>query len=455
MPKAGLPMDKTVKNESADGFIEVTGGTLIALSRDGKPAGEPLVIGTEPRIVGRGAHCHLVIRDPAVSTSHCELVATNRGVLVKDLATTNGTYVNQVRLERAGFLIANARLRCGETWLDFRIAAPEQVPVSTADRFGRLVGRSAAMRRIYAKLASIAPHDLSVLVLGETGTGKELVAKSIHEASRRRGGPLIVVDCTTIPASLAESRLFGHEKGAFTGAVARQTSPFVDARGGTIFFDELGELPADVQPKLLRALEAREIQMLGSSRLLPIDVRVVAATRRNMHAEMNAKRFREDLYYRFAQVIIEIPPLRERPEDITDLVANFLSDFGDPGAITRIEPPTMERLQRYDWPGNVRELRNVLAVAHAQSEGGPIEVAELLSTHSAGGTRIQMTDRLAAAQTFEVAKRGVLDVFEREYFTNLSREAGGNISEMARRSGQSRPTVKTYLDRYGLRATSE
>ena len=448
-------MDTTIKSTSADGFMEVTGGTLVVISADGKPAGPPVTIGPEPCIVGRGAHCNVSVRDPAMSTSHCELMATNKGVLVKDLATTNGTYVNQVRLEPAVYLIANARLRCGQTWLEFRISAPGQVPLSTSGTFGRLVGRSAAMRRIYAKLSSIAPHDLSVLITGETGTGKELVAQAIHDASRRRNEPFVVVDCTTIPAALAESKLFGHEKGAFTGAVARQTSPFVDANGGTIFFDELGELPGDVQPKLLRALEARQIQTLGSTRFQSIDVRVVAATRRNMHAEMNTKRFREDLYFRFAQVVIDVPPLRERPEDIPDLVARFLGDFGDPGALARIDAPTMERLQRYDWPGNVRELRNVILVAHAQSAGGPIDVAELLSTNSAGGTRIQMSDHLTASLAFDVRKRAVLDVFEREYFTVLARDAGGNISEMARRSGLSRPTLRTYLDRYGLRSTSE
>jgi DNA-binding NtrC family response regulator len=304
------------------------------------------------------------------------------------------------------------------------------------------------MRRIYAQLAKMASHDLSVLVTGETGTGKELVARTIHEASRRREGPFVTIDCTTIPASLAESRLFGHEKGAFTGAVGQHTSPFVDAEGGTLFFDELGELPADIQPKLLRALEIRQIQSLGSNRYKPFDVRVIAATRRNLHVEMNAKRFRDDLYYRFAQVVVELPPLREHPGDIPDLVRRFLSDLGDPGAIGRLDQPSLDRLVRHDWPGNVRELRNVLLAAHAQSEGGPIEVAEFLGSRLGG---VVLSDPASSLGSFHVLKRETLDALERRYFVKLNREADGNLSEIARKSGLSRPQVREYLQRHGLR----
>jgi len=308
------------------------------------------------------------------------------------------------------------------------------------------------MRRIYARLASLAPHDLSVLITGETGTGKELVAEALHRASRRAGGPFIVVDCTTIPASLAESRLFGHEKGAFTGAVSRQVSPFVEASGGTIFFDELGELPPEIQPKLLRALEARQIQSVGSTRYQAIDVRVVAATRRNMHDEINSKRFRDDLYHRFAQAIVHVPPLRERAEDIPDLVARFLADLGDPEAVTRIDKPTLDRLVRHDWLGNVRELRNVIVTAHAVSDGGPIEVTELLGARRPAGAA-PPSDPISSTRSFPVRKSELLEVFERQFFTELHKSAGGNVSEMARMSGLSRPTVRQYLDRYGLRVT--
>jgi DNA-binding NtrC family response regulator len=440
-------VESTVK---IDDFIEVTGGSLTMLSNEtGESVGAPVLIGPEPLIVGRGDHCRLVLDDPRVSTSHCELTATSQGVHVRDLDSRNGTFVHQVRLDKGAYLGTDARLRCGQTWLALKVAGSESVPLSTSGSFGPLVGSSATMRRIYARLAGIAPHDLSVLITGETGTGKELVAEALHRASRRRDGPLIVVDCTTIPASLAESRLFGHEKGAFTGAVSRQISPFIEAHGGTIFFDELGELPVEIQPKLLRALEARQIQSVGSTRYQPIDVRVIAATRRNMHEEINTKRFRDDLYHRFAQAVVHVPPLRERPEDIPDLIARFLADLGDPEAITRIDKPTLDRLVRHDWPGNVRELRNVIVTAHALSNGGPIEVSELLGARRPAG--VQPFDPISSARSFSVRKNEVLEVFERQFFGELHKVAGGNVSEMARMSGLSRPTVRQYLDRYGLR----
>ena len=251
----------------------------------------------------------------------------------------------------------------------------------------------------------------------------------------------MIVDCTNIPAALAESSLFGHEKGAFTGAVSRQSSPFADAQGGTIFFDELGELPYDLQAKLLRALEARKIQPVGSNRLLPIDVRVVAATRRNLYSEINKKRFREDLYYRFAQTVIRVPPLRERPEDIPALIAHFLAELGDPGAIGRIDQPAQDRLMNHDWPGNVRELRNVITLAHVHSNGGPFEVADLLVAHVDSPSPAG-----AAPGPFQALKRE----FERDYFSALHRDTGGNLSEMSRRSGLARSSVREYVTRYRL-----
>jgi DNA-binding NtrC family response regulator len=436
----------------SDLFVQVTGGSLVMLSAEsGGPEGSAVAIGTTPCIVGRGDHCQVVVRDPHVSVSHCELMATETGVRVRDLDSKNGTFVHQARIESGGavYLTADARLRFGQTWFALRVAQPETVPISGSRNFGPLVGGSATMRRIYAQLSKIAPHDVNVLVTGETGTGKELVAQAIHESSRRKAAPFVVVDCTTIPASLAESRLFGHEKGAFTGAVTRQTSPFLDAQGGTIFFDELGELPPEVQPKLLRALEARQIQSVGSTRYVPIDVRVVAATRRDMHAEMNAKRFRDDLYYRFAQVIIDVPPLRKRPEDILELIGRFLTDLGDPGAMSRFDKPALDRLVHYDWPGNVRELRNVVVAAHAQSSGGPIDVADFLHARGAAMARL----RNGSSRSFHDQKREVLEAFERQYFADLHHETGGNVSEMSRRSGIERSTVRQYLARHGLRGS--
>ncbi len=445
-------MDTTAKT---DEFVEVSGGSVLVLpSASGVPQGMPVPIGTRPCIIGRGGHCTIILDDPRVSMSHCELVATDRGVRLSDLGSRNGTVVNQVRLERHSsvYLTIDSRIRCGQTWLAFRAEGVEQVPLSTSRSFGPLVGRSVAMRRIFAQLAKIAPYDLSVLITGETGTGKELVAQAIHQASARRGGPFITVDCTTIPTSLAESKLFGHEKGAFTGAVGRHVSPFVEANGGTIFFDELGELPADLQPKLLRALEARQIQSVGSNRFQAIDVRVIAATRRDLHAEMNAQRFRDDLYYRFAQIVVEVPPLRERPEDVPELVAAFLAGAGDPAGLQRIDKPSMDHLLRHDWPGNARELRNVVIAAHVQSEGGPIDFAAFLRNR---GASKDLADPVASLRSFPVLKRETLERMERAYFERLAADTGGNLSEMSRRSDLARSQVREYVKRYGLRTPQE
>ena len=442
---SGSP-NTTEKTEDA-GFIEVMSGSLVQLSEDGQAVGEPVPIGPEPCNIGRGGHCHVAVRDARMSTSHCELMATPNGVCVTDTESLNGTWINGVRLKpgHSVYLTINGRLRCGHTWFDVRVTGREQVPLSGAGAFGPLVGRSVVMRELYSKLAKIAPTDLSVLITGETGTGKELVAQAIHEASRRRDKPFILVNCTTINPALAESMLFGHEKGAFTGAVGRLRSPFLQAHGGTIFFDELGELPPDIQPKLLRALEAREIQAVGSTRLEPIDVRIIAATRRDLRVETNEKRFRDDLYFRFTQAVIETPPLRKHTEDIPDLVANLLSKSAEPdalSALSRIDPPAMERLMRHDWPGNVRELRNVLHLAIAHSAGGPIDFTEALNSQG-----VRLSDPVSATQSFAV----LIDQVSREYWTKLCADTGANVSEMSRRSGLARSRVRHYLQEFALR----
>jgi DNA-binding NtrC family response regulator len=379
-----------------------------------------------------------------MSTSHFELRATENGVCVTDTESLNGTWVNQVRL-RAGhsvYLMAGARIRGGATWFEVRVTGLEQVPISSAITFGPLVGRSLAMRELYAKLVRVAPTDLSVLITGETGTGKELVAKAIHQASRRHGKPFVVVDCANIPGALAESVLFGHERGAFTGATDRKLSPFVEAKGGTIFFDEIGELPIELQPKLLRALEAREIQPVGSTRYLPIDVRVLSATNRDLHLEMNAKRFRSDLYHRLVQAVVTTPPLRERPEDIPDLVAKFTAESDDPSAISRIDEPAMDRLKRYDWTGNVRELRNVVEVAVAHAAGGLVDFGVALRP-----PRGQASRRISPSKPFAV----LMNEVARDYFSTLYAETSGNISAMSRKSGLGRSRVLDYVKQFELR----
>jgi DNA-binding NtrC family response regulator len=346
--------------------------------------GEWHEVGTDPVVVGRNAACQIVIDDSKVSAVHAEFVATPVGVRLRDLGSRNGTYVGGVRIGDV-YLSGNTKLRIGETEIQFEPLRPEKVAIPAIPAFGPLVGSSPPMRAIFDRLSKISPTDLTVLIQGETGTGKELVAAAIHQASNRAKKPFVVVDCGSIPPSLAEAALFGHERGAFTGAVDKRLSPFEEANGGTIFLDELGELPVEVQPKLLRALAERRIKSVGSNTYRDVDVRVLAATRRDLVRAVNAGTFRSDLYFRVAQVKIEMMALRQRVEDIPVLVRRMMKDLGDESAYERVTTMTLERLMRHDWPGNVRELRNAVAVAFALSgEDEEIDIAAHLGALSEG-----------------------------------------------------------------------
>jgi DNA-binding NtrC family response regulator len=449
----------TVRSENS--FVEVASGSVVVLTQDLKQARPPYVIGAEPCIVGRGDHCHLRVADRHMSLSHFQLSATPEGICVTDLASSNGTWIltgarvsngswkdnerERIRLKSSSaHVVGRAQLLCGYTLFDIDITGHQQVQISDRSSFGPLVGSSVPMRELYTQIAKIAPTDLSVLVTGETGTGKELVAQALHDASPRKAKPFVTIDCGNMTPTIAESTLFGHEKGAFTGAVARVRSPFHEAEGGTVFLDELGELPGEIQVKLLRALEARKIKPVGSNRYEPIDVRVVAATRRNLHEEINAKNFRVDLFFRIAQAHIVTTPLRERTDDIPALVAHMVERDaapGDTGALARLVPGALDTLKRHRWPGNVRQLRNVVAYAVKTAGAGAIDFAEALGAQAA-------VDEGPEAADFEAHQ----SASARVYFERLASD-GANISAMARKSGLSRTRVRHYLRAFGIRGS--
>ncbi|MEM6789405.1 MAG: sigma 54-interacting transcriptional regulator [Myxococcota bacterium] len=416
-------------------------------------------IGQDPIIVGRNPACQIVVEDGKVSAVHAELMATEQGVKVRDLGSRNGTYVSDVRIGEV-CITSPCTLRLGATELHYEPLRPEKVTVPSIPSFGPLVGQSEAMRKIFDRFSKVAPTDLTMLIGGETGTGKELAAQALHLASKRKDKAFVVVDCGSIPPSLAEATLFGHERGAFTGAVDRQASPFHDAEGGTIFLDELGELPLEVQPKLLRALAERRVKSVGGSTYRAFDVRVIAATRRDLVRAVNSGSFRSDLYFRVAQVKVELPSLRSRVEDIPILVRSMLADLGDEEAYQRVSNAQLERLMRYDWPGNVRELRNAVAVGAALADaGGEIDIASHLGAlQEGGGSGVSMGGMGGGSiigtelenRPFQEAKREILARFAREYFSRLAEEAKGNVSEMARRAGMERAHVRTYLKRHDI-----
>ncbi len=425
--------------------LTVRGGTLTV-------GDQTLEVGAEPLVVGRDAASNLVLADPRVSAIHAELVATPRGVRVRDLGSKNGVWVEGVRIVE-GYLADMTTLFFGPLEATFTPAeGGERFTLATGERFHGLYGRSAAMRELFARLERAAKTDLTILIEGETGTGKELVAQAIHAASANRRGPFVIVDCGAIPENLAEAALFGHVRGAFTGATGDRPSPFVEANGGTVFLDELGELPVDLQPKLLRALAERRVKPVGGSDYVPFDARIVCATRRDLSRAVNEGSFRSDLYFRVAQVRVTTPALRDRAEDVPGLVRHVLESRKQAAAYRRITRESMARLVRHDWPGNVRELRNVVEVAVALADDGPIDIAAPLGTSASGptGAGSVMGDDRSVELGYHDAKRAALDRFEKAYFAALLERAGGNIAEISRRAGLQRTHVRRYLVAHGL-----
>jgi transcriptional regulator with GAF, ATPase, and Fis domain len=397
----------------------------------------------------RGAD--LLLTDGKVSRTHFEIRLDAQGYRLRDLESTNGTFVSGLRVNDV-YVSPGTSIYVGDTRLRFDpLDDSVEVALSSADRFGGMVGRSIVMRELFARLAAVAPTDATVLVTGETGTGKELVAEALHEHSPRRAGPFVVLDCGAIPANLMESETFGHERGAFTGATGAHAGAFERAEGGTLFLDEIGELPLEMQPKLLRALERKEIRRVGGSKMLRVNLRVVAATNRDLAVEVNKGRFREDLYYRLAVACVVVPPLRERREDLPLLVEHILAGLPD-GLERGPRPETIELMQRHEWPGNVRELRNVIerAVLFRQPMRESSIIAPLPGVPGVPGASLDLHVPVDPTVPFKVAKQDLIDEFERRYVRALLDAHGGNISAAARAAGIDRMSIHKILNRLGM-----
>lgn len=398
--------------------------------------------------IGSHASNDLVLRDPMVSRFHCRLVREDGLWRLRDSGSMNGTKLDGVRVRDAD-IVDGGVLVMGDSIVRLRAGAPQKedvVPVLPS--FGALVGTSLPMRRLFGLLGKIAESDINVLIEGESGTGKELVATEIVQRGSRADKPFVVVDCGAISPSLVESELFGHVRGAFTGADRERMGAFEAADGGTVFLDEIGELPLELQPKLLRALEAREIRRVGESRARRVNVRVISATNRDLEREVNKGRFREDLYFRLAVISARLPPLRERRDDLLILVRTFLQQLGTPEEERLFPAQVLVDMSRHDWPGNVRELRNYVERSVVLQSA----TATLCRGQGAGPSMGGLAGAIDLTVPFRIAKDGVIDSFERSYLSQLLEAAGGNMSKAARMAGMDRMYLHRLVQKHGLRS---
>jgi two-component system response regulator GlrR len=400
--------------------------------------------------IGSAPGNDLQLVDETVSGFHCEIRVAGDGVHIVDLGSLNGTVVDGVHVKEA-FLRNSSLVRLGASKLRFELAdGGNRLLVSDRTAFGELHGLSVPMRVSFALMEKAAVSDATVLLEGETGTGKGQAAEAIHRASARAGKPLVVVDCGAIPENLLESELFGHEKGAFTGAQTRRGGAFEEANGGTIFLDEIGELPLDLQPKLLRALENRHVRALGTSTYRPVDVRIIAATNRDLRGEVNQARFRADLFFRLSVVRIVMPPLRQRPEDMEMLVRKLLRGLGaSEASLTRFcDPAFVSGLSRSAWPGNVRELRNYLERCLVFEEPMPLGDDDRSSPGVAAAA--PATAAVDPGVPYADARRQAQDDFEHAYVRALLAAHDGRVSAAARAAGIGRVYLYRLMRRHGV-----
>jgi DNA-binding NtrC family response regulator len=422
----------------------------------GPDTGRFISIDDQPLVVGSADECEVVLRDDTVSRTHLQIVPEAGEVLLRDLDSRNGSFFRGARF-RELWIDFGAEVTIGRTTLKYlpREEAMSAAP-STASSYGGLLGTSPAMRELFGLLDRVAAHDTTVLIEGETGTGKELVAEEIHKHSARAAGPFVVFDCGTVARELLASALFGHEKGAFTGADSPRRGAFAEAQGGTLLLDEIGELPLELQTALLRGLDKKQVRPLGTDRYQTVDVRVIGATHRDLLQDVEGGRFREDLFYRLAVVRLRLPPLRERREDLEMLVRHFARTIGGDQP-WQLLARDLGRLAAAPLNGNVRELRNLVERAIVAADGHTLrldarslEPASAASQRGRAGGSVSDDGTDGEPLSFREARAQVLGGFEREYLRKLILRHQGNLSAAAREAKVDRKQLRKLLRRYGI-----
>ncbi len=413
---------------------------------DGPDKGQTFVLDAstpQRMLAGTSASCQICLTDPSVSRRHAAFDMIDRRLRLADLGSSNGTFVNGIGIVEV-FLDGGEFVRMGQTTFHVQMKEAESAAtISDRTTFGRVVGASDEMRRLYPLCEKLAQSDVPVLIEGETGCGKEVLAESLHELGPRASGPFIVFDCMAAPPSLLESALFGHEKGAYTGAVTSRAGVFEQAHRGTLLIDEIGDLDISLQPKLLRALQRSEVQRIGGTKVTKVDVRVLAATRRNLDEEVQAGRFRDDLYFRLNVARIELPPLRRRRGDVRLLAQTFWDTLGGKGR--PIPAELLARLEAYAWPGNVRELYNTIARHLALGElagdqiGDGLRRTALAEDEERGAQAGDFIDEVVAkALPLPEARQEIMEEFERRYLEHALELHGGNVTRAAAAAGIAR-----------------
>ncbi|MBX3157413.1 MAG: sigma 54-interacting transcriptional regulator [Deltaproteobacteria bacterium] len=438
-----------IRREATPATVNLRRCKLVVIK--GAQRGTEFVIAGDVFRVGKAPDANdLVLGDETVSRVHFEIMRDAKGYLVRDLKSTNGTFLDGAEVKEA-YLRAGSVIAAGSCELKFT-PFEERIEIlpSEKEQLGEMVGKSPAMREIFGLVEKIAPTDATVLIEGETGTGKDMIARTLHLLSPRGEAPFIVVDCGAVAGTLIESELFGHEKGAFTGAVAARQGAFELASGGTVFLDELGELSLDLQPKLLRVLEQRELRRVGGTKTIKVDLRVIAATRKDLRSEVEKGKFREDLYFRLNVVPITAPPLRERREDIPLLIDHMLTKLAPSNGTSALSETTRAALMAHDWPGNVRELRNVIERALALGADPGMLVAPLGDGGNNRGAQLRDGIEFEPGVSFRDTKEKWTELFERRYLTWLIKRADGNISKAARDADMDRKYLHKLLRKYGI-----